>query len=144
MTVTGDVITGVAQLLDAAGIATWRPTGAYLAGETAITVGLLPPRPARALALTVYGSSDDPHLADSLVQLQVRTRGSSDPRDVDVLADLVFDELHGRTGFDLDGVPVIEAHRESWASLGIDENGRWERSDNYYLQTHNPTQYRQF
>lgn len=144
MSLTRSVVTGVAELLDAAGVATWRPDTPYQAGEVPITVGLLPQSFDRAIALTVYGSEDDPALADSTVLLQARFRGGSTPDDVNDLAAGLFDLLQGREHFTLSGVPVIEAHRLSWAGLGTDENRRWERTDNYQLQTHHPTTHRPF
>ncbi|MDN5687008.1 MAG: minor capsid protein [Brachybacterium sp.] len=138
------IVRGIAEAMHAAGAGTWRPTGTYQEGETAITVGALPASPARAVALTTYGSEDDPVLADSLVMVQATIRGTTDPRTVNATAAALFDLLHGRTGFTLAGVPVILARRVSWARLGRDEGGRWRRSENYYLNTHHPSAHRTF
>lgn len=144
MTVEDSITTGVAQLLHAAGVATWRPDTPYQDGEVAITIAALPPSPAQAVALTVYGSQDDPHFADSTVMLQAVIRGTTDPRSPDTVAAGIAELLHGRSGFTLGDVHVIEAHRQSWSRLGRDENNRWLRSENYYLQAHTPTAHRQF
>lgn len=144
MSLEDDITRGLAEMIDAAGIATWRATGTYQPGETAITIATLPERTARAIALMVYDTVDDPHLADSTVMVQATIRGTEDPRDVDELAGAIFDLISGRAGYTLGGIPVTEGHRRSWARLGRDGNGRWRRSDNYYLQVNNPTTHRTF
>lgn len=143
-TVDDRVVRGIAEELHGTGVAVWRPTGTYQEGETAITVGGLPASPAQAVALTTYGSTDDPELADSLVMVQATIRGTSDQRAANATAAVLFDLLHGRGGFTLAGVPVVFAQRASWAWIGTDKNGRWRRTDNYYLNTHNPTAHRRF
>lgn len=138
------ITTGVAQMMDAAGIAVWRPDSPYLDSEVAITIGDLPSGPTQAVALTVYGSDEDPHYADSVVMLQALFRGTSDIRSVDGMAAGLSDLLNGRAGFTLGGVPIIEAHRQSWSRMGQDGNSRWRRSDNYYLQAHTPSAFRAY
>lgn len=144
MTLTRAITAGVAQLIHDAGLATWRPDTPYTPGEVPITVGALPQGAPIAVALNVYGTEDDPALADTTVLLQARFRAGPGPDDVHDLAAGLFDLLQGREHFTLHGVPVIEAHRLSWAGLGADENRRWERTDNYELRTNHPTQYRPF
>lgn len=144
MTVEESITTGVAELMHTAGVATWRPDSPYLDSEVAITIGDLPSGPTQAVALTVYGSDDDPHYADSVVMLQALFRGTTDPRSVDRMAAGLVDLLHGRTGFTLGGVRVIESHRQSWSRMGQDGNNRWRRSDNYYLQAHTPSAFRAY
>lgn len=144
MNVTRAVVTGLAQELQDAGIAQWNPEGIYQRGDLPITVGLLPQGFDRAIALTVYGSEDDPTLADSVLLLQARFRAGPHPDDVNDLAAAVFELLQGRERFTLSGVPIVSARRLSWAGLGMDDNRRWERTDNYRLHTHNPTTHRPF
>lgn len=144
MTVEEAITTGIAELMHAAQVAVWRPTGQYQATERAIAIGDLPSSPSEAVALTVYGSADDPHYADSTVMLQALIRGTADPRSVDHVAAALADLIHGREGYDLGGVPIIESHRQSWSRMGQDGGGRWRRSDNYYLQAHTPTAHRTY
>ena len=143
-TVDDRIVRGIAEALHDTGAAVWRPTGTYQEDEAAITVGGLPQSPAQAVALTTYGSEDDPALADSLVMVQATIRGSSDQRDANATAAALFDLLHGREHFTLAGVPIVLAQRHSWAWLGVDGGGRWRRSDNYYLNVNNPTAHRRF
>jgi len=144
VSIEDDVTRGLAELLHEKGIATWRPDTPYTASDVPITIGALPSTPDRAVALAVYGTEDDPLLADTVVMVQATIRGTSDMREADERAGRVFDLLHGRTGFTLGGVPIIAARRASWARLGLDAGGRWRRSENYYLQAHHPTTHRTF
>ena len=133
--------TGIAAALNTAAIGVWREASAYAAGETAIVFGTFPQDPARAVCLSLYGVGDEPSLSDSTIGLQVRTRwDGQDPRLVDDLAALVLDYLHGKTDWTLStGVHVVQCLRKSWVPLGQDTNGRWERSDNYYLDVWQPS-----
>lgn len=140
-----DVLTGLAETVAEAGLATWRPTGVYSATETAIVLGTIPQTPDRVVTLTAYGVSDDPSLSDSVVGVQTRCRwGGQDPRSVNDLDDRLFSLLHGRMAWTLStGIHVVQCLRASGPlPLGQDENGRWALSSNYYLTVHRPSTYR--
>lgn len=138
---TTDLVTGVAAYLDTAGVGDWRPTGAYLPGETAITQRIVPISPDRCITLAPYPiGSATPGLADHQVAIQIRVRGiPDDSTDCDDLADAVYDELDGLHDVVLGGVAVVQMWRQSYTSLGVDTNGRWERSENYYADCMRPT-----
>ena len=144
MSFTKDLLTGLAAYLHSASVGTWKATGAYTSGQTAIVIGALPQTPDRAIALAFYPVEDSPSLSDSVAGVQVITRwGGEDPTATDDLADGVFDALHGMTAVTLStGVRVVQCLHQSGASLGRDGNGRWERSDNYYLTIHRPSTHR--
>jgi len=140
-----NLLTGLAVYLAAAGIgATWNASGAYGVLDTGIVLGTLPQTPDRVICLTAYGVSDSPSLSDSVLGVQVRCRwGGADPRPVDDLNDSIFSILHGKTAFTLStGVVVVQALRQSTASLGQDEGRRWSMTANYYLTVHRPSTYR--
>lgn len=141
MSVTGDILDGVARLLDAAGVATYRSDGsAYLATETAITFKDLPPTPDRVIALAAFGASDQPVITLGSQQIQVRARGTSDPRDVDSILDAAFVALHGASNLTFGSVHVVQILRVNTIPLGMDEQDRrWQRSDNYALDVDLPT-----
>lgn len=143
---TTSLLEGLAVRLDGAGIADWDPAGAYPQASTGrvITLRSLPPAPDRAAALAMYplGDGDDAGLADVLVAVQVRTRGTSDPREMDDFADAIFEELHGASMLTLGGVHVSLIRRQSGALLPPDESGRHQRTDNYYLNAARPNAYR--
>ena len=142
---TTDLLTGIAVYLAAGGIgATWNASGTYGVLDTGIVLGNIPQAPDRIITLTGYGVSDSPSLSDSVLGAQIRCRwGGADPRPVDDLNDSIFSILHGKTAFTLStGVVVVQALRQSTASLGQDEGRRWSMTANYYLTVHRPSTYR--
>lgn len=148
---TTDLFAGVAQLLDDAGVGTWRADGRYTNGTGALLAGItepvivrtsVPSAPDRVITLTPYGVADDIDQADSVQGLQVRTRGTKDPRVVEDIDDAVFDALHSLSDVVIGGVFVLLIERRSTTSLGVDANGREERSSNYYLTLTRPSTHR--
>lgn len=141
---TTDLLEGLGKDLDALGIGTWRDNGIHTSGETGIVVGAIPAAPDRLITLTSYGVDDNPTLTDDVIGVQARFRwGGQDPRPADDLADSVFDLWHGAGPFTLPtGVRVLLLARQSWTSLGQDDNDRWSRSDNYYATVHRPSPHR--
>lgn len=139
MSFTGDLLNGLAQYLDDAGVGTYRPAGAYAEGETAIVFAAMPPDPDRAIVLSDYPVTDDPSLSDSVIGIQIRTRGGVDPHDVTSISDALFDLLHGANAISFGPVHVVEIFRNSGIPMGRDENNRWEHSDNYYATVHRPS-----
>ena len=139
---TTDLLTGLATYIAAGGLgATYRSTGSYSVLETGIVLGNVPQTPERIITLTAYGVNDSPNLSDSVIGVQVRCRWEgTDSRPVNDLRDAIFSLLHGKPAFTLStGITVVQSLRNSAASLGQDENGRWSTSDNYYLSVHRPS-----
>ena len=132
---------GFGQLLAAQGVGNW---GSFTSGQTGIVDGALPASPDNALALMSYGISDDPTNSDSVIGLQVSTRGAGqDPRPTARLTGKVYDQLHGLTNVVLPGgVFVVQCYRQSWASIGQDANSRWREVSNFYATVHRPSKYR--
>lgn len=143
---TVDLLEGLAEHLAAADVAEWNPDGTYDPDTAAavITMRALPAAPDRALALALYGDTDtdDAGLSDVTALVQVRTRGTTDPRVVDDLSDAVFDLVHGATMLTLGPVHTTLIRRRSNALLGPDEHGRHERTDNYYVMAARPNAHR--
>lgn len=131
---SGDLVGGLAQLMEAGSLAVYRPEGpAYTTAETGITISTMPDAPNRLICLTPY-SVNDTDLTDAITGVQVRMRAGTDPRALLDLSDGVFDLLHNRRGFWLGDVFVALCWRQSEAPMGQDAHGRDERSANYYLQ----------
>lgn len=129
-----DVLVGLAEWMNAAELATWRPTGTYTAGEKAITLKSLPTEPDNAVAITVYDVDDDIVLPDVEVMVQLRFRADATTRTgVDDFADSVFNALHGARNLPAGQLVIQLARRVSVAPLGADDNRREERADNYAL-----------
>ena len=138
---TARLITGLAEHLAAAGIGVWRPDDPIGDDETAIVARDIPARPDRLITLAPYPVGGTPGLADVTVGVQIRLRGLTDPLDVDDLADAVYELLDGAYGLRLGGIAVVHVHRQSYTSLGADKQGRWERSENYYVDAMRPTRH---
>lgn len=137
---TTDVLTAAAEHLATAGVGAWRPEGAYAAGETGILLRAFPPSPDRVVVLTAYPVAESAHLSDVTLGIQVRCRGTKDPRDVADLADAVRDLWHGARGLMLGPAHVALLWRQSHTELGADGNGRWSTSSNFYAQTTHASQ----
>lgn len=134
-----DVMTGLAQLLDALGVATYNPTGHYGASDTAIVFKSMTADPDRVVCLTAYTYANMPDWAVDQIRVQIRCRGArTNNTDADVLAGAVYDQLHGRSNFDLGAVHVDQMLQQSSVPMGIDDSDRWERADNYTLDVSVP------
>ncbi|WKU08012.1 minor capsid protein [Micromonospora sp. HUAS LYJ1] len=136
---TSRLLAGLAQHIAAAGIAIWRPTGGYQASEVGIVIRGIPTSPDRIITLAPYPVSSTPGLADITQGVQIRLRGTSDPRVVEDLADSVFELLDSAGRLTLGGIAVVDIYRQSYAALGADGNSRWEMSHNYYVEAMRPT-----
>ena len=136
-----NLLTGVAQLLAAASVGTWSPSGTYASSDVAIVLKVIPETPDTIIALSTYPVSSDPSLSDSVTGLQILTRSAGqDPRAVDDLADLIFDQIHGLRDTTLGtGIRLVQCLHHGGGSLGQDALQRWSRSDNYYVTTHRPS-----
>lgn len=138
MTWTVQLTTGLAELVAAAGLGIWRPSGIYTTGETGITITVMPPSPDRIICLTPYPVEDGP-LTAGITAVQARLRAGRDPRDVQALADGLRDLLHHRAHSDIGGIHCELMWRQSQAWIGLDANGRAEITANYYLRAANPS-----
>lgn len=136
MTYTVDLLDGLARHLAEQGLGVYRPDGVYAPGETAITIAATPPAPDRVICLSAYPVAESPVLTDTTTGIQVRTRASSDPCEVDALDDQVHALVHGSGPHTFGAVPVQLLYRVSAAPLGADKSGRWERTSNYYARAH--------
>lgn len=140
MSWTPDLLTGIAETLAAAGAGTWRPDGsAYTTAETAIAFYAHAPGPDKQIILSVYDQPDQDGIGDVTVALQVRVRGDKDPRTADGLDDACIQALDGLSHTTFGSVRVYQINRQSGALLGRDENDRWERSSNFYIQARRQT-----
>lgn len=137
MTVTSDVLTGIAQLIAGAGLATWNPNGVYTTSQTGILMKIMADGdtvPDRLLVLNLVPLTDEISNPLGRSMLQIAGRGArNNPLDVDALMDPVFDLLHGRTGDVFGSTTVVQMFRYSSVPMGEDSLIRSERADKYYL-----------
>lgn len=137
---TEDLLTGMAEQLQTAGVGTWNPSGVYSLGQTGITIRAIPQSPDRLITLADYVVDDFRGMADHTLGVQVRVRGlPRDPFDASNLADGVFDALHALSGVTWQGVPIVDCYRASHTSLGSDGHDRWSYSQNYLVDAMRPT-----
>lgn len=137
---TSRLLVGLAEHIDAAGIAAWRPTGAYLASEIGIHMRDIPPDPDTVIVLAEYPIGTALQgMADHLTGVQIRLRGTADARVCDDLADALFDLLDSLTGARWGEIPIVDMWRQSYTALGHDPKRRWERSENYHIHAMRPT-----
>lgn len=142
MTVTRTILEGIAQLLDDNDVGRWSPDTANAAGDIAIVLSHMPHDPDQVISLTDYAVQSSALMSDTILGVQIRLRGDTNPGTVIDRRDAVFDVLHGLTHFQLgagdDAVLVTQLLWQSAAALGPDDNGRHERSENYYAYFNRP------
>ncbi len=133
-----DLLDGLARYLAEQKLLDYDPTGRR--GDTFIEA--MPPQPDLAVSLALYDAGA-PDARDDAEQrrLQVRTRGTADPRVSRARAEVLYRALHGAAGLELpDGTwLVLAAARATPAPLGPDSNGRHEHVVNFDLDVAGPT-----
>ncbi|MER5482916.1 minor capsid protein [Streptomyces sp. NPDC002812] len=137
-----DLLDGLAQYLAARGHGTYDPTGA----SGSIFIEAMPSTPETCVVLTIYddGGEADTRLGYDDVPLQVRVRGTTDPRVSRTLAQDIRAELHGLGEVVLpDGSNLILARaNQAAASMGTDGNRRHEHVVNLRLHVRSVTAHR--
>lgn len=137
-----DPLDGFARLLDAAGHASYDPTGA----TGSLFVEAMPPAPDVAVALWLYDVDDAPDTLSAYdsPRLQVRVRGGPDPRVSRRLCQAIYGELQGLANIALpDGTwLVLAAARGTVAPMGPDSSGRHEHVVNFDVHISAPTKHR--
>jgi hypothetical protein len=131
--IQNDLLDGIALLIASHGTAVFNESGVYATTDTGISFKAVNPTPDRLVTLTAYVVSDSPTLPLSRIGVQVRLRGTTDPRDVDELGDAIFAYLHGIVNMDFNSVHANQILRQSSITLGQDSAKRWERADAYYV-----------
>jgi len=146
---TTDLLIGLAEHLETAGIVDWRPPPATYSAPyagPAVFFRQLPDAPDAAVALSVYAAPAGDGTADVTVGVQLLWRGGTDPTVVDGYSDAAWELLHeaGPLTLGQDGhrVHLARIWRQSTADLQTDPSGRWLRSDNYYVIASRPTIHR--
>lgn len=120
--------------------ATWRPTGSYTSGETALTISIRPATPARLVAITPYVVGHVGPAGDETIGIQTWFRAQ--PAYVLDLADEVHELINGAGPIQLGGIWVSQIWRRSGDDLGADQgtnaSGLAERVHNYYALASRP------
>lgn len=140
MSITEDLLDGMAGALVAASIGTYRTDGsAYLASETAIALDVMPSTPDRCIVLTDYPVSDHPSLPMGTVGVQFKIRGlPNNRRDAKRLRDAIYGLFQGLEHQQYGTVHAIQSLRNTSLPLGQDANNRSLYSDNFYVDVDYP------
>lgn len=132
------LVTGIAELLAAAGVGEWSPSGQRTGTPVPwITLSNMPETPDLVICLTPYDTGAASATTDTMPAVQVRTRGDRVPGTSMDLQDAVYDALHGRRRTLLGTVPnqvlITQALRRNVGQLGPDGISRWEWVSTYDL-----------
>lgn len=141
MTEPFDYLHGLARHLHDRGLLVYDPHG--VTGDCFIET--MPPAPDAAVCLSLYGAGrTDARNGWDVRSLQVRVRGTTDPRVSRRRCEALYGALHGLTGVRLPGGIwlVLAAAVAAPASMGVDENGRHEHVVNVRLDIEAPTLHR--
>lgn len=138
-----DLLDGLARYLDERSLVDYDPTGA--GGDCFFEQ--MPSAPDEAVVLTIYdgGAESDSLLPYDEPRVQVRVRGTTDPRVSRRRCRAIRSALHGLGPVTLpDGTEVILAVciQGDAAHMGADENRRHEHTANFRVEVHNPTAHR--
>ncbi|MCX5446005.1 minor capsid protein [Streptomyces nigrescens] len=136
-----DYLDALARYLDERSLLTYDPTG--VCGDTFVET--LPPAPDEAVCLSLYGAGAvDARNGWDERSLQVRVRGTADPRPSRRRAEALYSALHGLARCELPGGIwlVLAVAVATPAPMGSDANGRHEHVTNYRLTIEAPTSYR--
>ncbi|HEY6116475.1 MAG TPA: minor capsid protein [Candidatus Dormibacteraeota bacterium] len=138
-----DLLDGLARHLQAQGLVTYEPASA--SGD--LFLESMPPTPDEAVTLTIYddGRESDSKLGYDEPYVQVRVRGTKDPRVSRQRCTAIRDELHGLGEMTLpDGTELIlsVALQNAPASIGIDQLGRHEHVANFRMEIRSVTTHR--
>lgn len=142
MTVTEDILTGVAELIATAGIGVWNPDGVYALTDTGIFLKTMPDGtgiPDRVITLNLIPVTANVSIPFGSWFLQVACRGvRNNPLDVDRIADPIFDVLHGLTDITFGASHLTQLLFHTGAPMGQDANTRWERAEKYLADIDSP------
>lgn len=143
MTATAvDLLDGLAQRINDAGIGIYRTAGVYQPSDVAVVFGTFSEQPTQQIALSAYNVADNPVLNDSTTGVQVLLRGDLDPRTVWNRSAAIFDLFQGLSMTPFGSLYLVQLWRQSGRLDGRDDNNRWMTSENYYARCAWPTTYR--
>jgi minor capsid protein len=136
-----DYLDALARYLHERALLTYDPEG--VCGDCFIET--MPPAPDGAVCLSLYGAGKvDARNGWDVRSVQVRVRGTADPRDSRRRCEALYGALHGLAGISLPGRVwlVLAAAQAAPASMGVDATGRHEHVVNLRLDIEAPTIHR--
>lgn len=141
-----DLLIGMAEDLEARGVANWAGEGAPVVvsgGLPGLTLRQLPPQPAFVVCLADYGQALNAKLTDQTTSVNVRIRSDAGPSRASLIAQQITDAWHAlgryRFGIGTDHeLRITDVQWQSETALGPDTNGRHERSINFLVLFNRP------
>lgn len=136
-----DLLDGLARHLAARSLVDYDETG--VTGDC--FVESLPSTPDQCVVLAVYddGAESDSRIGEDEVPVQVRVRGTTDPRVSRARANTIRSEFHGLGPVTLpDGTDLRLSVARTVSGLGVDANGRHEHVFNARMQVRSVTAHR--
>ena len=135
------LLQGLAQYLANANLGTYDPLGPAGNGPTGtIFVEIMPEQPGVAIALFQHGGPEpDAKLGYDSPSVQVRVRGSQDPRVSQALCQKVYETLHGLETTLPDGTVLVNciAMASGPTAMGPDHSNRFEHVINFRTEIRN-------
>ncbi|HAT1211406.1 minor capsid protein [Corynebacterium striatum] len=111
----GDLREHLAAHLANAGLAQWRPDGIYQKfAPPACYLGVIPDEAGPSIGINVYhhGTNGGYDTGTPAIRVQLRIKGTRDPRYASRIADDVYQLLHEQTNYQLDnGTSVLRSAR---------------------------------
>jgi hypothetical protein len=136
------LLPGLADHLADNSIGVWNPSGVYGASQVGIVLETMPQAPAQCIGIFQYGAGEASAVADyDEVRVQIRVRGTQDPRTSRDRAQAIYDLLHGESFLTLDDGTVCESvlgTQGGPVAIGQDGNARHEHVVNLRVQVTNP------
>jgi minor capsid protein len=140
------LLDGLARYLDLRGLGHFDPAGDVQLLDWSIFIEQLPQQPDRVIGLWQYaGAPSDSRNPWEQPAVQVRVRGSADPRESRTRAQAIYDEVHGLGMLALpDGtwLQLALGAQGGPIPLGPDQSGRHEHTVNLQMHIDHPTIHR--
>lgn len=135
------LLDGLARHTAAEGIGVWKDTGAYLAAEVGHVIETVPQAPSQVIVWTQYaGAESEANSPVDYPSVQVRVRGTADPRVSRARAQDIYDLLHGLAHVALPDGTWLEnliGAQSGPIPLGVDGNDRHEHTVNFRAEITN-------
>lgn len=127
------LLQGMAQMLADNEFGEYSETGTYAEPDTGIFIGTDNGRLTHTITIGSY-PVEDTDLTAVIVGMQFRIKGGRDPLGIEDVSDKLYDLLHNKQHYKLNGIHVNLSWRQSGTWIGQDSDQNMERVENFYLR----------
>lgn len=113
----------------------WRENAEYASTETGLVLRDVILHPDRLVVVTPYMEDTSIGLPTRWISFQLLVRGGREVGDVDDIAEICYELLHDKHHMWWGDLEVARIRHISFVPLPPDNEGRWQRTDNYELLT---------